>query len=93
MYGAATPAERRAAHGAIAEATDPKLDPDRRAWHRAQATPAPDEGVATDLERTAARAKARGGLPAAGAFLEQAAILTPDARKRAERAHAPPHRL
>ena len=88
VYGAATPAERRAAHGAIAEATDPKLDPDRKAWHRAQATPAPDEGVATELEGTAARAKARGGLLAAGAFLERAAILTPDARKRAERALA-----
>jgi DNA-binding CsgD family transcriptional regulator len=85
VYGAATPAERREAHGAIAEATDPLLDPDRRAWHRAQATPAPDEGVAMGLEGTAARAKARGGLAAAGAFLERAAILTPDVRKRAER--------
>ena len=88
VYGAATPAERRVAHGAIAEATDAKLDPDRKAWHRAQATPAPDEEVATELEGTAARAKARGGLAAAGAFLEQAAILTPDVRKRAERALA-----
>jgi DNA-binding CsgD family transcriptional regulator len=88
VYGAATPAERREAHGAIAEATNPKLDPDRRAWHRAQATPTPDEGVATELERTAARAKARGGLAAAGAFLERAAILTPDMRKRTERALA-----
>lgn len=85
VYGAATPAERREAHGAIAEATDPLLDPDRRAWHRAQATPAPDEGVAMELEGTAARAKARGGLAAAGAFLERAAILTPDKQKRAER--------
>ena len=88
LYGAATPAERRVVHGAIAEATDPTLDPDRKAWHRAQATPAPDEGVATELERTAARAKARGGLSAAGAFLERAAILTPDAQKRDERALA-----
>ena len=85
VYGAATPAERREAHGAIAEATDPQLDPDRRAWHRAQATPAPDEEVAKELEGTAARAKGRGGLAAAGAFLERAAILTPDVQGRAER--------
>ena len=85
VYGAATPAERRIAHGALAEATDPQLDPDRKAWHRAQATPAPDEEVATELERTATRAKARGGLAGAGSFLERAAMLTPDAVRRVER--------
>jgi DNA-binding CsgD family transcriptional regulator len=88
VYRSATPEERRLVHGALAEATDPELAPDRRAWHRAQATAAPDEDIAAELERTAARAKSRGGLAAAGAFLERAALLTPDASARAERALA-----
>jgi hypothetical protein len=85
VYATATPRERRLAHGALAEATDPKRDRDRRAWHRAQSTSTPDEDIAAELDRTAARAKARGGLAAAGAFLERAAMLTPAADRRARR--------
>jgi DNA-binding CsgD family transcriptional regulator len=85
-YRSATPHARRRAHAALAEATDAELDPDRKAWHRAQATVAPHEDVAAELERTATRARSRGGLAAAGAFLGRAAALTPDAHLRIERA-------
>ena len=87
-YQSASVQTRQELHGALAEATDPAVDPDRRAWHRAQAVPGPDEEVAAELERSAGRAQRRGGLAAAAAFLERSAGLTLDPARRAQRALA-----
>jgi DNA-binding CsgD family transcriptional regulator len=88
IYRSATLADRQAAHRALSQATDEQADPDRRAWHRAQAALGADEDLAAELERSAERAQARGGLSAAAAFLERAATLTPDRSRRARRALA-----
>jgi DNA-binding CsgD family transcriptional regulator len=86
IYRAAHPEERRTAHGVLAAATDPEGDPDRRAWHLAHSTLAPNDDVADELERSAERAQRRGGLAATAAFLERATTLTADPVHRAGRA-------
>jgi DNA-binding CsgD family transcriptional regulator/tetratricopeptide (TPR) repeat protein len=88
VYRDASQGDRRSAHAALAKATDPEVDPDRRAWHRAQATSGADEDVAAELEQSAGRAQGRGGVAAAAALLERAVELTADPVQRAQRALA-----
>jgi DNA-binding CsgD family transcriptional regulator len=88
VYRSAGPADRRAVHRALAEATDRQTDPDRRAWHLAQAAAGPDEHVALELERSAGRAELHGGLGAAAAFLQRSVALTREPARRVERALA-----
>jgi DNA-binding CsgD family transcriptional regulator len=84
-YWSASLQERQEVHRALGEATDSELDPDRHAWHRAHAAAGPDEDVAEELDRSAGRAQARGGLAAAAAFLERSAQLTLEPARRTER--------
>ena len=86
IYWSALESDRREVHLALGDVTDPSVDPDRRAWHLAQAAEGPDEEVAGELERSAGRAQARGGFAAAAAFLDRATALTRDPALRAKRA-------
>ena len=84
-YASASLTDRQAAHRALALATDPDLDPDRRSWHRALGSSGPDEEIAEALEHSAGRARARGGVAAAAAMLDRSVALSLDPSRRGKR--------
>ena len=86
IYANASLSERRQAHGALAQAISGQATEDHRAWHLAHASAGPDEQIAEGLVLAAERARARGGVAAAAAFLSHAVDLTPEPDRRAKRA-------
>ena len=84
-YRSAPVQQMQEMHRALAEATDPAADPDRRAWHRAQAAPGRMRTSRRSWSGRRAGRRRRGGLAAAAAFLERAALLTPEPARRAQR--------
>ena len=88
VYRAAPPVSRQRVHEVLAEVSRSAADADRRAWHRALAATGRDEDVAAELEQSAGRAQARGGVAATAAFLQRAVTLTPDPTQRGRRALA-----
>jgi DNA-binding NarL/FixJ family response regulator len=87
-YRAASPDDLQRVHEALADVSHPELDADRRAWHRALSAAGPDEGIAAELEDSAERARARGGVAAAAAILQRASALSQDPARAADRALA-----
>ena len=86
VYGAATSSERRAVHGAIAEAlANDDRHAHRRAWHLAASVLTPDENVVLALEEAAHRAEERAGYTAAAKALARAAELSSDENARGRR--------
>ena len=85
----ATAAERRRAHTALAEVLVD--DPERRAWHLAEAVVGADEEVASQLVLAAHRTLHRGDAVRAVQTLLKAAELSPHGADRARRLAAAAH--
>jgi len=85
VYHGAPASRRRQAHAALASALAGETHADRRAWHRAAATAAPDPDAVAELEDAARRARGRGAYVAASLAAERAAALTGDEATRARR--------